>query len=59
MRPVVLVQIIAGVIFLTAGILGLTRPKLAEDKREDYLALAGTFSLILGFLLLSLLLLRK
>ena len=58
MRPLVLVQIIAGVVFLTVGIFGLTRPKLAEDKREDYLALTGTFSLILGFLLLALLLLK-
>ena len=58
MRLSVLVQIIAGVIFLAGGIFGLTRPKWAEDKREDYLALAGTFSLILGFLLLALLLLK-
>ncbi len=46
-------QIILGVLLLFSGILLMARPKRVESEKEDILAIAGTFLLVLGFVLLT------
>ena len=53
-----IIQIIGGVISLGIGLFLVLRPKREEGSREDYLALSGTFLIVLGFLLLVLLVLK-
>jgi len=58
MEPSKIIQIIAGVISLGIGLFLVLRPKREEGAREDYLAMSGTFLVVLGFLLLVLLVLK-
>jgi len=44
--------------FLYSRIFLLIRPKRVENSKEDYLALAGIFLLVLGFILMASLLLK-
>lgn len=58
MSSLIIAQIIAGVIFLGAGLFLVLRPKREESEREDFFAMAGTFLIVLGFLFLVLLVVK-